>query len=698
MRNRKTAAPAKRREKALPAQESGLIDQSKAAQRSATRRAALDNRSHRTAPLCQCYGTASTGPQPEEEPDDKHADRRGSRQVGVRVAVSTVPGRVSERQRLSRTEFPLFFTKQPSAEVLLEACGSAHHWRRELQRLGHRVSLLHPRDVAPYRTGNKTDRADAKALLEASRNEQISRVPVKSLEQQALIALHRIRQGYPPASASLHRPWTVYSPSRTLGGPMEIPSMPCVPICGRPADAAVVLSRVSGILAIISGSLLGCSDGSAPSEPDDQGPVMTVSLSLRADTVVPGESRQVVVTVRQGGLVVSNPSVSWRTTNPSVATVSASGVTTAVAPGTAFVVASVSGASDSLALRVARPYRALAAFASGTCGLREDELFCWGGFSGQPPASHALPTATAGVSGPRAVAVGSAVRCALAADSTAWCWGLNLWGSVGDGTRISRQVPTPAGGGLRFAALSAGGRQVCGILGTGSAVCWGGNEHGQLGNGTTADTSLPVAVVGIERSLVAVDAGQDHTCAIDDAGALYCWGGNGLREVGLDSASDIHTPLAVDLGAAVVAVSAGLNFTCALTISASAHCWGGNIYGQLGRGAVGGGPFAPSPVVGGHSFVSIAAGSNHACAVATSGLVLCWGQGEFGQLGDGGLANRGSPAPIASAIAFSSVHAGVHSCARTALGAVFCWGSSGNLGIGATEFNPVPRPVRVADP
>lgn len=126
-----------------------------------------------------------------------------SMQIGVdlaksvfEVAVSTVPGRVRERQRLSRAAFPLFFTNRPSAEVLLEACGSAHHWGRELQRLGHRVSLLHPRDVAPYRTGNKTDRADAKALLEASRNEQISRVPVKSLEQQAIVALHRIRQGY----------------------------------------------------------------------------------------------------------------------------------------------------------------------------------------------------------------------------------------------------------------------------------------------------------------------------------------------------------------------------------------------------------------------------------------------------------------------------------------------------------------------
>jgi transposase len=112
------------------------------------------------------------------------------------VAVSTVPGQVQEHRRLSRVALGPFFATCPPAEVLLEACGSAHHWGRELQRLGHTVALLHPRDVARYRDGNKTDRADAKALLEAARNQALSRVPVKSLEQQAVVALHRLRQGY----------------------------------------------------------------------------------------------------------------------------------------------------------------------------------------------------------------------------------------------------------------------------------------------------------------------------------------------------------------------------------------------------------------------------------------------------------------------------------------------------------------------
>ncbi len=112
------------------------------------------------------------------------------------VALSEAPGVVTTRRRLSRAAFPRFLAAQAPAEVLLEACGSAHHWGREAQRYGHRVTLLHPADVARYRDGNKTDRADAKALLEASRNHDLTPVPVKSIEQQAVVALHRIRQSY----------------------------------------------------------------------------------------------------------------------------------------------------------------------------------------------------------------------------------------------------------------------------------------------------------------------------------------------------------------------------------------------------------------------------------------------------------------------------------------------------------------------
>lgn len=112
------------------------------------------------------------------------------------VALSDTPGTVGARHRLSRARFRRFFAEREATTVLMEACGSAHYWGRELEAMGHRVRLLHPGDVARYRDGNKTDRADAKAVLEAARNAAIDPVPVKSQEQQAIAALHRMRQGY----------------------------------------------------------------------------------------------------------------------------------------------------------------------------------------------------------------------------------------------------------------------------------------------------------------------------------------------------------------------------------------------------------------------------------------------------------------------------------------------------------------------
>ena len=105
------------------------------------------------------------------------------------VAVSTRPGRVAARHRLTRAQFARFVATQPPATPLMEACGTAHYWGRHAQQHGHRVVLLPPQAVRPYVPRNKTDRADAKGLLEAARNESIHPVPVKSEAQQALTAL-----------------------------------------------------------------------------------------------------------------------------------------------------------------------------------------------------------------------------------------------------------------------------------------------------------------------------------------------------------------------------------------------------------------------------------------------------------------------------------------------------------------------------
>jgi transposase len=117
-------------------------------------------------------------------------------QAVLEIAISLRPGQVASRHRLQRSEALTFFAQQPCATVLLEACGSASYWAREIERLGHQAVLLPPQHVRRYRSGNKTDRADAKALLEAYRNEEIQRVPAKTPAQQTLAALHRLRSAW----------------------------------------------------------------------------------------------------------------------------------------------------------------------------------------------------------------------------------------------------------------------------------------------------------------------------------------------------------------------------------------------------------------------------------------------------------------------------------------------------------------------
>src|ERR1700741_3350991 len=109
------------------------------------------------------------------------------------LAISDRAGHVARRARLPRAQFLPFMAQLPTATVVMEACGSAHYWAREIERLGHRVVLLPPHHVRPYIRRNKTDRTDAKGILEASRNEDIRPVPVRTLAQQVITSLARLR-------------------------------------------------------------------------------------------------------------------------------------------------------------------------------------------------------------------------------------------------------------------------------------------------------------------------------------------------------------------------------------------------------------------------------------------------------------------------------------------------------------------------
>src|SRR5919199_1016138 len=103
-------------------------------------------------------------------------------------------GRVQLKRKLRRSELIPFFERQPRCTVVMEACGAAHHWGRMLSGLGHEVRLIAPEAVRPFvKRGKKNDAADAAAICAAASRPDARFVPVKSLEQQGVLALHSAR-------------------------------------------------------------------------------------------------------------------------------------------------------------------------------------------------------------------------------------------------------------------------------------------------------------------------------------------------------------------------------------------------------------------------------------------------------------------------------------------------------------------------
>lgn len=98
-----------------------------------------------------------------------------------------------KRKKLARAKFSEFFAQRVPARVVMEACGGAHHWARTLTALGHQVELLPAGQVRAFVRGNKDDAADARAIWLAAQQSDIRRVPLKSCEQQTVLALHRTR-------------------------------------------------------------------------------------------------------------------------------------------------------------------------------------------------------------------------------------------------------------------------------------------------------------------------------------------------------------------------------------------------------------------------------------------------------------------------------------------------------------------------
>ena len=105
-------------------------------------------------------------------------------------------GKLVLKKQLKRSQVLPFFANLVPCKIGMEACGSAHYWARKLQALGHTVQLIAPQYVKPFVKRNKNDAADAEAICEAVTRPNMPTVPIKNASQQAILSVHRARQGF----------------------------------------------------------------------------------------------------------------------------------------------------------------------------------------------------------------------------------------------------------------------------------------------------------------------------------------------------------------------------------------------------------------------------------------------------------------------------------------------------------------------
>ncbi|HVZ50565.1 MAG TPA: Ig-like domain repeat protein [Pseudolabrys sp.] len=342
---------------------------------------------------------------------------------------------------------------------------------------------------------------------------------------------------------------------------------------------------------------------------------------------------------------------------------------------------------------------------------------CWGlnsnGQLGDGTANNSsTPVAVPGLSGAVGLAAGKGFTCALLSDGTATCWGQNDTGQLGNNSTTESHGPVQVldpGGGTALSgivALTAGGYHACALLTTGTVDCWGFNFFGQLGNNTTTDSHLPVAVLDTSGSapltgVTAVTASNDHTCAVLNDGTVRCWGWNLHGQLGNGTNTDSAVPVAVSGLTGASALAAGPAHTCALLSNGGAKCWGSNGTGALGNSSTVDSNI-PVDVSGLSDAVGLVAGAgDYTCALLASGGVKCWGTSTNGVLGQGNGQQRLAPVDVSGAsgfVALATGGLGYHACAVLSSGAVQCWGldSAGQLGNGTVDVNSsFPTPTTV---
>jgi len=278
--------------------------------------------------------------------------------------------------------------------------------------------------------------------------------------------------------------------------------------------------------------------------------------------------------------------------------------------------------------------------------------------------------------------------CALRG-GVAYCWGSNSKGQLGDGTTSNHGTPTqlalPPG---TISDLAMGETHGAAIV---DGVVYG---FGDI-DGSPAPTAVTTSSTGPLPPATAISCGRELTCLIAATGDVYCWGQNGVGQLGTGDTNPRAAPTKNGVFGADQ-IRAGDDHACTTVID-SAQCWGHNDDGTLGDGMTQ--AMQPSSAisvpVSGVTTLPLIAGW-HACALSGR-QVLCWGEGDHGELGDGGSSNVDTPQLVPS---LSNVTAlatgggptdGDASCAIVG-GNVSCWGNGfyGRLGQGVANPSSVP--------
>lgn len=239
-----------------------------------------------------------------------------------------------------------------------------------------------------------------------------------------------------------------------------------------------------------------------------------------------------------------------------------------------------------------------------------------------------------------AIAAGYFHTCALITSGRVMCWGHDNEGQIGSGPFANYSLPTLVDDpGTVYTAVAAGGFQSCGLTSAGAVKCWG-HYFG----------SHPTVLPGLDRGVAAFATGYSHLCALTTAGAVKCWGSNNAGQLGDGTRIDrgVAVPV-VGLSSGVVAVAAGQHHSCASTTSGAVRCWGRNHKGKLGDGTTTD-RLTPVSVARLDGFaVAIATGDDSSCALLSPSRELrCWGDNDTGQLGDGTKRSRLLPVSVRS--------------------------------------------------